>query len=77
MVRTSQLDNTVVVRFSNVARRFGKFTAISNLNLDIHHGEIVGLLGPNGAGKSTTMKMMRHISSGLVKERFLSVLRIN
>ncbi len=53
--------------------RFGKFTAISNLNLDIHHGEIVGLLGPNGVGKSTTMKMMAYLirpSEGEIFIRF-------
>jgi len=54
-------ENTVVVRFSNLTRRFGNFTAVSNLNLEIHEGEIVGLLGPNGAGKSTTMKMMAYL----------------
>lgn len=54
-------ENTVVVRFTNLTRRFGNFTAVSNLNLEIHEGEIVGLLGPNGAGKSTTMKMMAYL----------------
>jgi ABC-type multidrug transport system ATPase subunit len=51
-------EETVIVRFKDLTRRFGNFTAVSNLNLDIHKGEIVGLLGPNGAGKSTTMKLM-------------------
>jgi len=51
-------EDTVFVRLTNITMRFGKFTAVSNLNLDIHKGEVVGLLGPNGAGKSTTMKMM-------------------
>ncbi len=54
-------ENSVVVRFTNLTRRFGNFTAVSNLNLEIHEGEIVGLLGPNGAGKSTTMKMMAYL----------------
>ncbi len=53
--------NGVVIRFTNLTRRFGNFTAVSNLNLEIHEGEIVGLLGPNGAGKSTTMKMMAYL----------------
>ncbi|MHA1719176.1 MAG: ABC transporter ATP-binding protein [Promethearchaeota archaeon] len=51
----------VYVRFKNVTKKFGKFTAVSNVNLDIHKGEIVGFLGPNGAGKSTTMKMMAYL----------------
>ena len=54
-------EDTVVVRFSNLTRRFGNFTAVSGLTFDIHKGEIVGLLGPNGSGKSTTMKMMAYL----------------
>lgn len=33
-------------------------TAVDNLNLNIHEGEIFGLLGPNGAGKTTTIRML-------------------
>ncbi|MHA1679599.1 MAG: ABC transporter ATP-binding protein [Promethearchaeota archaeon] len=47
-----------VIQFKNITKKFGNFTAVSNVNLDIREGEIVGFLGPNGAGKSTTMKMM-------------------
>ena len=36
-----------------VAKRFGSFTALSALDLDVRPGQCVGLLGPNGAGKST------------------------
>ncbi len=54
-------EDSIIVRFTNLTRRFGNFTAVSNLNLDIHKGEIIGLLGPNGAGKSTTMKMMAYL----------------
>ena len=61
MTNNSYNANSVVVRFTNLTRRFGNFTAVSNLNLEIHEGEIVGLLGPNGAGKSTTMKMMAYL----------------
>ena len=55
-------ENTdVYVRFKNVTKKFGNITAVSNINLDIHKGEIVGFLGPNGAGKSTTMKMLAYL----------------
>lgn len=41
-----------------LSRRFGQRVAVSDLDLALHRGEIVGLLGPNGAGKSTTMRML-------------------
>jgi len=37
----------------NVSKSFGSFNAVSDANLDVEQGEIVGLIGPNGAGKST------------------------
>ncbi len=42
-----------VVRARGVAKRFGEFTALAGLDLEVERGECVGLLGPNGAGKST------------------------
>ena len=41
----------------NLTKKFGSFTAVSNLNLKIQGARCVGFLGPNGAGKTTTMKM--------------------
>jgi len=41
-----------------LTRRFGDFTAVDGIDLDIQSGEIYGLLGPNGAGKSTTVRML-------------------
>ncbi|MCK4731686.1 MAG: ATP-binding cassette domain-containing protein [Methanophagales archaeon] len=41
-----------------LSKKFGDFTAVSNVNLNIEKGEIFGLLGPNGAGKTTTIKML-------------------
>lgn len=38
--------------------RFGGLTAVSNLNLSINEGELVGLIGPNGAGKTTVFNLM-------------------
>ena len=42
----------------NLTKRFGAVTAVENLSLTIHKGEIFGLLGPNGAGKTTTIRML-------------------
>ena len=48
----------VMVRCQDLTKRFGDFTATSNISFDVQQGEILGLLGPNGAGKSTTFKML-------------------
>jgi len=44
-----------------LTRRFGDFTAVDKLNLEIPAGAICAFLGPNGAGKSTTVKMLSGI----------------
>ncbi|HLO02231.1 MAG TPA: ABC transporter ATP-binding protein, partial [Symbiobacteriaceae bacterium] len=46
------------VKATQLTKRYGDFTAVNNLDLEIRPGECFGFLGPNGAGKSTTMKMI-------------------
>ncbi len=46
------------IRFENVTKRFGDFTAVSNLTLDIYEREFFSLLGPSGCGKTTLMRML-------------------
>ncbi|MFC3162214.1 ABC transporter ATP-binding protein [Ciceribacter thiooxidans] len=46
------------IRFENVTKRFGDFTAVSNLSLDIYEREFFSLLGPSGCGKTTLMRML-------------------
>ena len=40
----------------NLTKSFGGLTAVSNVNMTIEEGELIGLIGPNGAGKTTLMK---------------------
>ncbi|MEM1566109.1 MAG: ATP-binding cassette domain-containing protein [Candidatus Bathyarchaeia archaeon] len=47
-----------IIQIENLTKRFGNFTAVDHLNLEIEEGEILGLLGPNGAGKTTTILML-------------------
>jgi len=47
-----------IIRIENLTKKFGKFTAVDHLNLEVEEGEILGLLGPNGAGKTTTILML-------------------
>jgi ABC-2 type transport system ATP-binding protein len=51
-------NQTAAVSLHELTRRFGDFTAVDRLTLDVARGEIFGFLGPNGAGKSTTIRMM-------------------
>jgi lipooligosaccharide transport system ATP-binding protein len=41
-----------------LVKRFGGFTAVDGIDVDVHPGEVFGFLGPNGAGKSSTMRMI-------------------
>lgn len=41
-----------------MTKRYGAFTAVNRVDLDVQRGEIFGFLGPNGAGKTTTIRMV-------------------
>ena len=47
-----------LVVFDKVVKRFGDFTAVHEMNLDIHEGEFLALMGPSGCGKTTTLRML-------------------
>lgn len=49
---------SAIVEIQELSKRFGKRTAVKNINLSVEQGEIFGLVGPNGAGKTTTMRML-------------------
>ena len=51
-------DAKPLIRFDGVSKRFGDFTAIDDLNLDIYEREFFALLGPSGCGKTTLMRML-------------------
>jgi len=47
-----------VLAVNNLTKKFGSFTAVSDISFELKEGEILGLLGPNGAGKTTTIQML-------------------
>ena len=46
------------IELNKLTKKFGDFTAVDDLSLQVKEGEIFGFLGPNGAGKSTTIRML-------------------
>ena len=42
-----------ILECRGLTKNYGSFTALSNLNLSLDRGQIIGLLGPNGSGKTT------------------------
>jgi ABC-2 type transport system ATP-binding protein len=51
-------EDQVAIETLGLTRRFGKITAVQDLNLKVLSGSLFGLIGPNGAGKTTTLRML-------------------
>ncbi|MEP5089577.1 MAG: ATP-binding cassette domain-containing protein, partial [Paracoccaceae bacterium] len=47
-----------IIQLQGLEKRFGKFQAVTNLNLDLLEGEFFSLLGPSGCGKTTALRMI-------------------
>ena len=59
-----------MLKISNVSRRFGDKLAVSDVNLEIPQGQMVGIIGRSGAGKSTLLRMINRladVSSGYIE----------
>ncbi len=48
----------VIIEAHELTRKFGNFTAVEGLSLEVAEGEVLGFLGPNGAGKTTTIRLL-------------------
>ena len=58
-----------ILSVNKLTKSFGGLTAVSNVNIEIERGELVGLIGPNGAGKTTVFNLLTGIyepSSGTI-----------
>ena len=51
----------LALEIRGITKRFGSFTAVSELSLAVPRGAVYGLLGPNGAGKTTTIRMILNV----------------
>jgi ABC-2 type transport system ATP-binding protein len=59
-----------MIQLRSLTKRYGSFTAVNGVDLDVPRGELFGFLGPNGAGKTTTLRIIAGIlrpSSGSVR----------
>ncbi|HJQ19967.1 MAG TPA: ABC transporter ATP-binding protein [Gemmatimonadaceae bacterium] len=59
-----------MIKLLQLSKKYGSFTAVDRLDLDVPQGELFGFLGPNGAGKTTTLRMIAGIlrpTSGTVQ----------
>ncbi len=68
-VRASANGAQPALRIDRLVKRYGDFTAVDGISLDVHEGEFFGLLGPNGAGKTTTINAvvgLAHLTSGSI-----------
>ena len=61
LVQTSA-GNAPAIKTRGLTKRYGDFTAVDKLDLQVKPGEVFGLLGPNGAGKTTTILMLLGLS---------------
>jgi ABC-2 type transport system ATP-binding protein len=59
-----------MIELSGLTKKFGNFTAVDAIDLQVPDGELFGFLGPNGAGKTTTLRMIAGIlkpTAGIVR----------
>lgn len=47
-----------IVQVNKVTKKFGSFTALDGIDLEVNQGEVYGFIGPNGAGKTTTIRIL-------------------
>lgn len=66
------MSSDPILRLNNLVKKFGSFTALNSINLDIYEGEFLTIVGPSGSGKSTLIRLlvgMDEITGGTIELR--------
>src|SRR5687768_3701892 len=56
--RFHRMPGDALIEARGLVKRFGDFTAVAGIDVEVRRGEVFGFLGPNGAGKTSTMRMI-------------------
>src|SRR6058998_560330 len=56
------MTSDFMIEIHDLTKKYGDFTAVDDISLDVARGEIFGFLGPNGAGKTTTIRILAGLS---------------
>ena len=62
----------VVLKAEHLGITFGGLKAVSDFNMEIHEGELMGLIGPNGAGKTTVFNLLTGVRAEAQRQADLS-----
>ena len=65
-----------IIRMRGVVKRYGQFTALKGVDLDVAPGEVVVLLGPSGSGKSTLIRCINHLEEYDAGDVFVGSVRV-
>ena len=64
---------TAILSAHNISIQFGALKAVSDFNLEIYPGDLVGLIGPNGAGKTTIFNVLTGVYSATSGEYYFKI----
>jgi len=65
------------VRLNEVTKKFGNFTAVDRVTLEVHDGEFVVLVGPSGCGKTTSLRMVAGLEDITAGDIYIGERRVN
>ena len=60
-VAQETVAGTVVLRTEHLGRRVGDISVVTDISLDVYHGEMLGIVGPSGSGKSSLLRLLNRL----------------